>query len=50
MLWKNWVHPRFIKKSFVIPKKKVLWPRWGLNPQTSDLKSNALPTELSGMC
>ena len=30
-------------------EKKVLWLRWGLNPQTSDPKSSALPTELSGM-
>ena len=43
LLWKNWVHPRFILK------KKALWPRWVLNPQTSDPKSSALPTKPSGM-
>ena len=37
--------PLILKKR----EKKVLWLRWGLNPQTSDPKSSALPTELSGM-
>ena len=41
LLWKNWVH---------IKKKKTLWPRRVLNPQTSDPKSSALPTKPSGMC
>ena len=30
-------------------EKKVLWLRWGLNPQTSDPKSSVLPTKPPGM-
>ena len=32
MLWKNLVHPRFIKKSFVIPKKKSFVAEVGFEP------------------